>query len=926
MNEESPSNSDLFGDDVPEDTSTLLDDLTTELDELTEEAPVEETKKKRSRKLKKRDSSKKRKIDVSAFLDTEAQVGDDEDENYEYDFLLPDESTEAERLEHRSRLKRLQDDKRDDRRIGGTQYLETAIDKLAKRYQDQTFEEGEDEIQESQPIEYDGIEETSALIPDLGDPKLWIVRTNRQTPDRNLAISIMNKSLRYQSMGKNLGIYSCFVPDGVTGYLYIEADNKTTVIEALSEFRQISLNTLKLVPINEMSNVFTTGFDNVYIPRVGEFVRVKFGRYAGDLGQVYESDENTSTVTLKLIPRIDPSILSNNDNFNDGFDGIDSINSIGTVGTAAPVNGVKKNIKYNKMLFDRDAVELNGGLIEHGIIPGTFRYQGMTFLDSGHILQKFSSKRLVTQDAVNPTLAELREFSTDSSLTEVLSHVTRSAGSKSALYKLGDRVKVVKGELMSVTGKIIGVEAEEVEVQPDDKELPNFRINLNSVIKDLVEGDNVRAIGGSNEGKTGLVVMVNAKNRSALVFSPQTGEEFKSTLEHLALIPREGLGDEGSKVGGINGFVVTDLVQTTSGEVGVIISVERSGSVTILTDGNNRLKVSPGQITCKRTSVGSSSRDFNNQPIEPRQRVMVVRGNYRNKTGQVLHLWRNTLFLSVENDVIVVSSTDCLRAGNATSTATKPVTTNAPIGNVKLVRKNPLIGKTVKILQGRYKGLLGDIIHVEPTQFTILLKVKPKTVRYPKSECVILDNWHHNIRYANTYSNNSRINTTSTVLGSTGINSNMDTYSTVTTTTDINALANTNTTVPTNTTTPGTTVSGIVENKMSPWSVEGVVVKVIGPGGYYGKMGVVGEVFENMVDTSLQVLHVMVEEDYIAIAAESVEPVPPSKPGEQALVFSMGKDKFGTVVNVSGDKVTVKLTTGDVVTVDKEGVALMSQQ
>lgn len=38
-------------------------------------------------------------------------MGDDEDENYEYDFLLPDESTEAERLEHRSRLKRLQEEK-----------------------------------------------------------------------------------------------------------------------------------------------------------------------------------------------------------------------------------------------------------------------------------------------------------------------------------------------------------------------------------------------------------------------------------------------------------------------------------------------------------------------------------------------------------------------------------------------------------------------------------------------------------------------------------------------------------------------------------------------------------------------------------------------------------------------------------------------
>lgn len=59
-----------------------------------------------------------------------------------------------------------------------------------------------------------------------------------------------------------MGIYSCFVPEGVTGYLYIEADNKQSVTEALAEFRNINLTTLKLVPMNEMSNVFTTGKGN----------------------------------------------------------------------------------------------------------------------------------------------------------------------------------------------------------------------------------------------------------------------------------------------------------------------------------------------------------------------------------------------------------------------------------------------------------------------------------------------------------------------------------------------------------------------------------------------------------------------------------------------------------------------------------------
>ncbi|BAM40793.1 transcription factor [Theileria orientalis strain Shintoku] len=1003
MAEESQQNDSLFKDD----SLFAYDDIPAD----TKEVP----RPKRSRKLKKRDPSKRRKFDVSAYLDTEAQVGDDEDDNYEYDHILPDESEEAERLAHRNHLKRLQEDSREGRRVGGTGYFENVIDKLDKRYQDQTFEEGEDVFSE---VEEEGLEQTGALLPDYNDPKLWIVKTNRQTPDRNIAISLTNKFIKMQKEGKHMGIYSCFVPEGVTGYLYIEADNKQAVTEALAEFRNINLTTLKLVPMNEMANVFTSGNENLYFPNVGEYVRVKFGRYAGDLGQVYESDETNNTVTLKLIPRIDPELLGAGKMEEGGYeDQNESALLNQTVGhlkeTKLRVNARQKSSqKFPKSFFDREAIELSGGLIEHGLIPGTFRYQGMSFLDSGHILVKFSAKRLACGENVNATLAELKEFNVDTTITEALEKISK-APNKVHLYKLGENIRVVKGELTSVVGKIVAIDKEEVEVQPEDKELPNFRINLNSVVKNLVEGDNVRAIGGSNEGQSGLVVLVNDKNRTALVFSPQTGQEFKCSLEHLSMIPKEGQGDSSHRVGGVNGFVVSDLIQTTTGHVGIITAVDRNSMLTLLTDTGEKVAVPASQIQCKRTSFGNTTKDFNNQAIEPRSRAMVVKGPYKHKGGQVLHVWRNSVFLTLENgEIICAASQDCLKSSGTIET-TK--TNNAPQG-ARIVRKNPLLGKTVKILQGRYKGLLGDIIHVEPTQFTILLKVKPKTVRYPKSDCVIMDNWHdvmrghysarenyvaYNRSLDPPYPQDARHHDhkdSRDYRDGDGYRDHRDgrdyrddrdfrdgssyrdhrdgrdyrdgregrdgdsyrDYRDYRDDRDYRdgkedpsqressrregahdvrrrlseegrgeeARGDTSRGIDDKEGTPTAPApeSEKAGAKLPNWCVCGVVVHVTGPGAYYGKRGVIGEVFENMADTTLQVLHVMVDEDYIAIAAESVEPVQPMSEGDRVLAHALGKDKFGLVTKVLEDALEVQLVEGARVTVRKEGAALVSSQ
>ncbi|EKX73114.1 conserved hypothetical protein [Theileria equi strain WA] len=873
-------------------------------DDTFEETFERPKKPKRLNKLKKHDSYKRKRLNVSAFLDTEAQVGEEDDENYEDDSLLPDESTEAERLENRSRLRRLQEDqsqRREGRRVGGTGYLETAIDKLAKRYQDQTFEEDEDGYISETPerVQYDEIEETTALMPDFGDPKLWIIKTTRRGSDRVLAISLLNKFLKMQSEGRNMGIYSCFVPDGVSGYIYVEADTKAVVLEALAEFRQINLNTIKIVPMNEMLNVFTTGTDSVYIPMVDEYVRVKFGRYGGDLGQVFESDELSSAITIKLIPRLDPEVYNLRSLDGDRLDA-DNINDFDAYKVGKDTK-LRKNRKPPRKFFDRESVELNGGFIEQGITPGTYKYQGFTFLESGHILIRMNVKRVITGDSVNATLTELKEFNIDKidgNISETVGMgISRAPKKLLHYYKLGECVRVIKGELVSIIGKIISIDNEEVEIQPKNDEVPAFKIHYTSIIKHFEEGDNVRAIGGMNEGETGLISMINEANKIAVIFSPQSGQEFKCGLEYLTCIPKEGASS--NALGAFNGYSINDLVQTSTGTVGIVIGIDRSGMFSILTEDGTKIKCTASQVICKRSSFGNTCKDFNHQPIELKSRVMVVRGAYRHKSGQVLHLWKNTVFLFLESgETISVHSESCLA-----TTHSAPIYNNREkIAGKKgaVFRKSPLVGKTVKILQGRHKGLFGDITNVEPTQFTILLKIKAKVVRYPKGDCVVVDNWHTTMREQSRSFSSLKPSITKR---------SADTFKNQITTSE----------------TPQTADLLHGNNELPAWALRGVCIQVIGSGTYQGKIGVVGEVVPKMADTSLHVLHVLIDDDYIAIATESVVPVRPKAPGETVLVLMRSEDKIATVIRVDDQIATVQTLSGHILDLQTNDLVVYSE-
>ncbi|GBE62719.1 KOW motif domain-containing protein [Babesia ovata] len=823
--------------------------------------------------------AKKRAI-VSAFLDTEAQVGDEEEEdNYDDDIFLPDESTEAERLENRSRLRRLREEgerKDDQRRVGGAGLLENAIDKLTKRYQDRTFDEGEDDFIEDDGEDaghdYGVMEDASVLMPDLNDPKLWMLKLNKAHSSKLVAISLLNKFLKLQSQGRHLGIYSCFAPDGVKGFIYIEADTKNAILDALADFRNINLRKLKMVPINEVSSIYAMESQQQIVPLIGEYVRIKSGRYAGDLAQVHESDELNGIVVVKVIPRLKEEDVEIEQQI--GEDGFPIVKPPKEANTSRP-----KTKLYIKRLFDREAIELKGGLIEQGFTPGTFRYNNMTFLDAGFLLLRISVRRLTVGSAVDATLSELKEFNLEDNYGNV-AHVIKN--SNLHLFRLGEKVRVTRGELINVIGHISGLHNEEIEIQPEDSSIPKFRIHPSSVMKHFREGDNVRIIDGINQGESGLISLVDFEKKNAVVFSPQKSEQFKVKLDYLVLV-KESINFE--SLGSLNGYFLGDLIQSSKGEVGVIISISKS-CFNVLLDTNNEVKLVLSDILCKRSSFGYSSKDVNNSTLYTRNKILIVSGPYKNKQGIVRHLWKNKCFVQLEKNAYVVVDSGTVLNMSISETQNPYDQRGGQERGAELRTKsriripNRFIGKTVKILVGRYKGLLGDVISVEQSEFTILLKVKPKVVRIKKVDVTILDNRDlmvNKMRYASLLADKDVPKPVQHV-----------------------------------------TSVGVPDTR---WVKKGVVVRITGNGEYQNKLGVIDEVIEDQADTDLQIVHIFVEEDYIAIATESVEVVRPTK-RHQVVILLNGGDQVGNVTALDGFRATVTLEDGNVVEDTVDNMAL----
>ncbi|KMZ85737.1 transcription factor [Plasmodium vivax Brazil I] len=748
--------------------------------------------------LKKRKLSKKRYL--STFLDTEAQVGDD-DEEEEYASSYVEEFEEAKKLEkkkmYETKLK------------SGTNHLAQTINKLSQRYENEkeikdTLTDGETLTDEEMSGDEDEYFDEGECLSTFDSPKMWLIKLFRNGVERNLAMGIYYKYMKLKDNDFNIkGVY---VSDNLKGYIYVEADSLYMLKRFLLGFKFINLNEITIVPVQELTSIFSMCHSKVIIPKVNEYVRIKRGVYMNDIGQIFEVHEKGIYAIVRLIPRIEydkynhfkkgnyhlgltgsmskgPSAMFDEhsgktesyylgDKFEMNSHGSRAIIPVGTaiggdarngqtaneqlelLDEALQIKRKKKKERPLKKLFDREEIEQIGGVIEHGPYPRTIKYQNNIFEENGYLLKKMNIKYLISENA-NITLTEIRDFNKNNTNEEDINlHVSKSFINKNSLhlFKKGERVKIMKGELYNLIGTITNVSENVLTINPDNL-AKNFKFLPSDVTKYFLEGDNVTVINGIHKGKSGLISLLDYKENVALIFSPSLNTEFRSSIQDLSACEHsssEGLGG----INSLNGFSIGDLIELTDRQIGILTYIDRNKHIRVLTSNNKTLHTTIGTITSKRSAIGQVCKDENGNIIQAKDVIQVVRGIHKNKVAVVNYIWKNKVFAKInkkieDNGFVVLDNENCILTGNQNEKK-KIVTHNNlfRVNSSMLPRRvntyQSFIGKTVKILSGVYKGLLGDVIDAERDEFTLLLKIKPKTIRQKRTECAIADSFREN--------------------------------------------------------------------------------------------------------------------------------------------------------------------------------------
>eukprot|EP00922_Rhytidocystis_sp_ex-Travisia-forbesii_P054538 GHVS01080819.1.p1 GENE.GHVS01080819.1~~GHVS01080819.1.p1 ORF type:complete len:810 (+),score=159.92 GHVS01080819.1:221-2650(+) len=594
---------------------------------------------------------RKRKIGGAAFLDTEAQVGEEDEDDDEDELLdFADEAREAElaNSEQEQHLRRRMMQRDEDEMFGARQkrrgHLESAIDSLARRYQDQTFEEGEgDDMDDQEPAYMD--EQTGSFpLPDVTDPKLWIVKLFKNNVEREMVIAMQNKCLEWKKDGQSLGVHSAYAADNLKGAIYVEADNKFAIQEGLKGFREMNLfgrAGIRMVPLREMPQVFTMGNRRKQNPELNDFVRVRRGLYGGDIAQIVDIDEQGTYVTLRLIPRADVTAALERQHMEQ------------PAGSRTKPQTFRKGEKRPpKKFFDKDDVQNRGGTIEqYDSRTGTIRFGSYIFEDNpGYIQKKANLNHLLTGGDVEATVAELKEFKrakqNDESITAEAQFrdVKKEASSK---YLTGEIVEVYKGDLKGLIGRIKSCRDDKsfcIIPEKDEGLKKEVVLERGHLRKKFSVGENVRVVNGLNLGDTGLITSL--EGQTAHVFSPSSGQPFSCKVEDITSAPNEGIGPGG--LSSLGGFLLGDLVQLANKQTGVIVFINRDATKTIdVLTGEGVVKVPLSEIGTKRSSHLARAYDCNGNQFETRQVVTIREGPLKGRTGRVQHIWKQLVFVKV---------------------------------------------------------------------------------------------------------------------------------------------------------------------------------------------------------------------------------------------------------------------------------------
>ncbi|KAH9903261.1 transcription elongation factor Spt5 [Cubamyces lactineus] len=655
---------------------------------------------------KKRAKHRHKRPAVNRFLDVEAEVDEDEDEEEDEDEYARDEfiaDTGLEGEDDYDMVRRAADHARYDRRVRemDDRDLEQVAEDISQRYRRTAVRYTGDMSDVPQRL----------LMPSVHDANLWQVRV-RPGKERDIVFSLMRKAIDLEFSNRPLNILSAFQRDSLPGMIYVEARSAKQVSEAINGLVGVFPSRgINLVPIEEMASLLQIKQQELTVTP-GSWVRIKRGKYQGDLAQVMDVTENGEEVGLKFIPRID-------------LNPKDDVGLDGRKRKKAGAGLSSFNMRPPQRFFNYEEVVKVYGRKSVSKRNQVYVFQNDTYKD-GFIEKDFRLTALQLDD-VNPTLDEITRFTRGQDGTENETNVDLSiiaeASRKAAISVLqpGDHVEVFEGEQSGVHGTVHSIEGDVVTMEPVGVEFDGQRIQIpaRSVRKRFKPGDHVKVMTGKNADETGLVVSVI--DNVVTFLSDMTMQEVSVFSKDLREAAEVGTGTNI-----VGNYELHDLVQIDQQTVGVIFKTERDSFRVLDQNGQVRL-VQPHQITMRRDSNRAIATDSEGHELRIGDNVKEVDGEGRK--GRVLHTHQSFFAFLHNRDYAENGGVFVTRARSLASLA--PKGNIMKLGNTDLSKMNPalsggaggmvgsgnigrgprdrLIGVSVMVIKGPSKGYVGTI-------------------------------------------------------------------------------------------------------------------------------------------------------------------------------------------------------------------------
>ncbi|XP_011494346.1 PREDICTED: transcription elongation factor SPT5-like [Ceratosolen solmsi marchali] len=574
------------------------------------------------------------------------------------------------------------------------------------------------------------------LLPDIKDPNLWLIKC-KIGEENSTILLLMRKFLTYQYTDNPLVIKSAIIPKGIKGFIYIEAFKQVHVKAAIENICSLKMGFWQqmMVPIKEMTDVFRVR--NQVNLRSNQWVRIKRGIYKDDIAQIDYVDIGQNKVHLKLLPRIDYSKLR------------------GPLRLTTDNNERQKRKKSIRPLakpFDAEAIRAIGGEVTSN---GDYLiFEGNYYTHKGYLYKNFKINGIITE-SVKPTIEEIEKFEeSPENINIELSDppITGFVSRKEDLlithnFYTGDNVEVCRGELMHLQGKILSIDGNTIMILPNHKELTDpIDFMAYELKKYFSIGNHVKVVGGEYIGDTGLIVRI--KNDRIILFSDISMHELEVLSDNLQLCP-----DMATGVDSFGKFQWGDLVQLEPQTVGVIIQLQRA-DFQVLSMHGKLVDVKPGSLIKYRENKHTIALDMFQESITRKDIVKVVDGPHSGRDGEIKHLYRSFAFLHskiyIETGGIFVCKTRHLQLVGGNKSV--PIGFNTPVyaspsyseksknatrlNNFGPVRDKKLIGTTIKITGGPYKGNIGFVKDATESTVRVELHSPCHTISVDRSHII----------------------------------------------------------------------------------------------------------------------------------------------------------------------------------------------